>query len=188
MRANRLATTHTRSEEGGSVGLEDSFELLCGGTLDGVHLGETDGSVGELAGSLTLEGRCFDNGGLDDLDGFPSGGMSSGHLKVELRDGSAEGHVTVLLVHVDGAGTGVVSHEDAEVLHASGLLLGNLTGVDDLAFYSADLVLALHVIPELGSGENLVAGKNADAVQGRLCNGSGRQLSSDNIELTNLLL
>lgn len=62
-----------RSEESGSVGLEDSFECFGRGTFDGVDLGEADRSVSELAGSLTLEVLGFDNGGLDDLDGFPSG-------------------------------------------------------------------------------------------------------------------
>jgi hypothetical protein len=176
----------TRSEKGGSVGLEDSFELFCGGTLDGVDLGETDGSIGELAGSLTLEVLGIDNGGLDDLDGFPSGRMASGHLKVELRDGTAEGHVTVLLVHVDGAGSGVVSQEDAEVLHAAGLLLGDLGGGDDLSLYAADLVLTLHVVPELGTGKDFIPGENADAVEDGLWHTVARQLSADNIELTHL--
>jgi hypothetical protein len=112
--------------------------------------------------------------------------MASTHLHVELRDGTAEGHVTVLLVHVDGAGTGVVSHEDAEVLHAAGLLLGDLGGVDDLALYAADLVLALHVVPELGPGEDFIPGENADAVERGLRHFVARQLPAHDIELTNL--
>ena len=34
-----------------------------------------------------------------------------------------------------------------------------LTGVDDLALYASDLVLSLHVVPELGPGEDGVTGE-----------------------------
>jgi hypothetical protein len=186
MRANRLARLSIRSEEGGSVGLEDSFELFCWRPFDGVYLRETDGPVGELAGGLTLEVFGCDDGGLDDLDGFPTGAVTTAHLEVKLGDGAAESHVTVLLVHVDGAGPGVVSHEDAEVLHAAGLLLGDLASGDDLALYAADLVLALHVVPELGPGEDFIPGENADAIEGGLRRLVARQLPADNIELTHL--
>ena len=96
--------------------------------------------------------------------------MTTGHLHVELRNGTAEGDVSVLLVHVNGDGTGIISEEDSVVSHDSGSLLKDLRGGDDLTLDSSDLVLSLHVIPELGSGKDLISGEDADSVESGLSN------------------
>ena len=75
--------------------------------------------------------------------------MSTGHLHVHLGDGTAEGHVSVLLVHVDGISTGEVTEDDTVVADSASLLLKDLAGGDDFTLNLADLVLSLHVIPEL---------------------------------------
>ena len=89
------------------------------------------------------------NASSDDLDGVVGGGMATGHLHVHLGSSSAEGRVSVLLVHVHGTGTGEVTENDAVVSDAADLLLEDLAGGDDLTLDLTDLVLTLHVVPEL---------------------------------------
>ena len=52
--------------------------------------------------------------------------MSTGHLHVHLGDGTAERHVSVLLVHVDDDGSGQVANNQAVGSDAGSLLLENL--------------------------------------------------------------
>ena len=161
------------SEEGGSVSLEHGLHGLDGGSLDGSGLGEDNTSLSELLGLLTSGIGVGNDGSLDDLDGLSSSGVTSTHLHVELGDGSAEGGVSEFLVHVDGSGTGIVSEEDTVVSHDSGSLLEDLGSGDDLTLDSSDLVLSLHVIPELGSSEDLVSAEDSDSVE----SGGGAVLS-----------
>lgn len=127
-----------------------------------------------------------DDGGADDLDGLSAGGVTAGHFVVHLAHGTAEGGGTVLLVHVDGDGSGEVPENDAVVLDAVGVLLKDLTGVDDFALNLSNLVLSLHVVPELGTSKNGVTSKDAHSVElglGGLLTGEG---SADNVELSDL--
>lgn len=52
--------------------------------------------------------------------------VTSGHILVESLDGIGPGHLTVLLVHVVGAGARVVTDPDTEVLDLERALLVNL--------------------------------------------------------------
>jgi hypothetical protein len=158
------------------------------GSLDLGELGESEFSIGVLRnlGSLTFIVGELDS--LDDVEALMSSGVSTRDLCVKLGNGSTEGNITVLFVHVDSAGPGIVAEEDAEVLHGVGALLEDFAGVDDLTLYAADLVLALHVVPELGPGEHFIPGENADTVESGLGDGLRGQFSADNVELTNSLL
>lgn len=60
------------------------------------------------------------------MDGPEAGTVASGHVGVEGLDGISAGDLTVLLVHVVGAGAGVVADPDAEVLDLLGVLLVDL--------------------------------------------------------------
>ena len=62
------------------------------------------------------------------VDGPEAGAVAGGHVGVESLDGVGAGHLTVLLVHVVGAGPGVVAKPDAKVLDLQGLLLVDLEG------------------------------------------------------------
>ena len=163
-----VSNSDNLSEKSGSVGLEGSLDSVGRSSLDGSGLGESDVVLSELDGLLTDGISIGDDGGLDDLEGLSSSGVTTTHFHVELGDGSAEGHVSEFLVHVNGGGTGVVSEEDAVVSHDTGSLLEDLAGRDDLSLDSSDLVLSLHVVPVLGSGKDLVSGEDADSVEGRL--------------------
>lgn len=60
------------------------------------------------------------------LDRPEAGSVAGGHVLVESIDGGASGHLTVLLVHVVGAGARVVADPDAEVLDLLRAPLANL--------------------------------------------------------------
>lgn len=61
-----------------------------------------------------------------------------------------------------------------------------LTGVDDLTLYASDLVLPLHVVPELGPGEDGVTGENAHSEELGVSLFLSWEGSSDDVELSNL--
>ena len=112
--------------------------------------------------------------------------MAASHLHVQVGHSTAEGGVAVLLVHVDGIGTGEVLENDAVVLHAVGVLLEDLAGGDDFALNLSNLVLSLHVVPELGASQDGVTTKDTHSVElgGRvLLTGES---SADNVKLSNL--
>jgi hypothetical protein len=52
--------------------------------------------------------------------------MPGGHVLVEGLNGIRPGQLTVLLVHVVGAGSGIIADPDAEVLHFLGAFLVDL--------------------------------------------------------------
>ena len=61
-----------------------------------------------------------------------------------------------------------------------------LTGVDNLALYASDLVLSLHVVPELGPGEDGVTGEETHSEELWVSLLFGWEGSADNVELSNL--
>ena len=61
-----------------------------------------------------------------------------------------------------------------------------LTGVDDLALYASDLVLSLHVVPELGPREDGVTGEETHSVKLGVCLLLGWEGSADDVELSHL--
>ena len=60
------------------------------------------------------------------MDGPETSTVAGSHVGVERLDSICSGQLTVLLVHVVRAGTGVVAQPDTEVLDLQGLLLVNL--------------------------------------------------------------
>ena len=73
-----------------------------------------------LLGQRSLCFRWLDRFDLHDLDGMCPGPMASSHVAVALGDGTGAAHVTILTVHVVGAGSGVVSDPDSKVLDLCG--------------------------------------------------------------------
>jgi hypothetical protein len=110
------------------------------------------------------------------LDRPEAGSVTGGHILVQSVDGGNAGHLTVLLVHVVGAGARVVADPDAEVLDLLGALLGDLAlsgpysysthlvQGDDLAVRLLDLAELAEEVPEPRLGDNIVGRKNAHAV------------------------
>jgi hypothetical protein len=64
--------------------------------------------------------------------------VAGSHILVEGIDGGNTRHLTVLLVHVVGAGAGVVADPDTEVLDFLGALLVDLRHVSCQPYSSAD--------------------------------------------------
>lgn len=60
------------------------------------------------------------------MDGPEAGTVAGGHVGVQSLSGVGAGHLAVLLVHVVGAGAGVVADPDAKVLDLLGVLLVQL--------------------------------------------------------------
>ena len=121
--------------------------------------------LGKLFSLLTTHLRAVEDGGSDDLDRVLGSAMTTGHLHVHLGDGTAEGNISVLLVHVNGTSAGQVTKNDTVVSDGTTLSLEDLRGGDDLTLDLADLVLSLHVVPELGPGENGVSVEHSHAVE-----------------------
>lgn len=112
--------------------------------------------------------------------------MSSGHLHVHLGDGSVEGSVSVLLVHVNDIISGQISQENSVVSDGSALLLEDLAGGDDFTLNLSDLVLSLHVVPELGTSQNSVTLENSHSVKLWVWGILSWEGTSHNVELSNL--
>jgi len=60
------------------------------------------------------------------VDGPEAGAVTGGHVLVHGLDCVGAGHIAVLLVHVVGAGAGVVADPDTEVLDLLRVLLVDL--------------------------------------------------------------
>lgn len=120
------------------------------------------------------------------VDGPEASAVARGHVLVERLDGVGAGHLTVLLVHVVGAGTRVVADPDTEVLDLERVLLVDLLPIsaspvppphipssipthlvqaDDLTVGLLDLAQLGEEVPETGLGDDIVGSKDAHAVQ-----------------------
>lgn len=127
--------------------------------------GKSELAVPELEGAGSPDLLLLvEHGSADDGDGIGRGAVVSGHLGVQLADGAVEGDVAVLLVHVVVASSGLVAEDDAEGLHMGGPALEDLVDGEDLALGALGLELAAQVVPELGLGDDLVPGEEADGV------------------------
>ena len=112
--------------------------------------------------------------------------MLTSKIDVELGDGAAKSVRSVFLVHVDGISAGEVSEEDTEVLDAGGVSLEDLGGGDDFTLTLAYFVLALHEVPELGAGTDLITSEDTHSKELGLRVLFRRKSSSDNVKLSNL--
>lgn len=102
-------------ESSGFGGFENSSVSFVAGSGDGSEDGELDLAVPEEVGFgssdiVLLAEHC----GSDDGNGVPGGPVITGHIHVELADGSVEGDVSVLLVHVVNTSSGLISQHDSE--------------------------------------------------------------------------
>ena len=120
------------------------------------------------------------------MDGPEAGAVAGGHVLVERLNGVGAAHLTVLFVHVVGAGTRVVSDPDTEVLDLERMLLVDLSGGqylvhpvpiipihilthlverDDLTVRLLDLSELREEVPESALGNDIVWSKDAHAVE-----------------------
>lgn len=122
-----------------------------------------------------------DGRSADDLDGLVAGSVTAGHVVVQVLNGTVEGGVSVLTVHIVGTGAGVVLHPDTEVLDVSAVLLGDLVDVEDLASGLLHLSHLMHEVPESGLGHDLIVSENLHSVGRRIFVGLRGGLSAHHL-------
>jgi len=128
----------------------------------------------------------LDDGSLQDLDAGRLSTVAAGHLADHLTNSTVDRDIPVLLVHVVGVGTGLVSEPDAVVGDDGRRLVQQLSLTQDLTSGSLSLVNLLHEVPELGAGEDLVLGEELHLVDLRDRVLLGRGSTSDDLELLHL--
>lgn len=80
--------------------------------------------------SKSVSGRSFSQKLIGTyVDGAEAGTVTGSHVLVQRVDGISSAELTELLVHVVGAGAGVVTQPDTEVLDLGGTLLGDLQSI-----------------------------------------------------------
>ena len=112
--------------------------------------------------------------------------MPGGELHVQLADGAVDGDVPVLLVHVDYISSCSILKYDSVVLNGVSFLLEDLRNGNDLSLAFSNLVLSLHLIPEVGTSNNGVLSKHSDSVASRIRVLLSGSLSTDNPVLSDL--
>ena len=150
------------------------------------QLRELEALRSELLDSRAADLRVREANGLDDMDALVPGAVATRHLAVHLGDGSAEGRVAVLLVHVHIILARQVLQDNAVILDGGALALKDLGDRNDLTLTLADLVLALHLIPEPGAREDGVLGEHSNPEARRIGVAFRRRLSADDPVLLDL--
>ena len=107
-------------------------------------------------------------------------------ILTHLGNSSSESCVSVFLVHVDCFSSGQVSENDSVVLDDASVLLVDFLDRDDFTLDLSDLVLSLHVVPELRLSKDGVLGENSHSVESRIRVLITWKTSADNEELSNL--
>lgn len=111
----------------GSAGFEDSAVSPVASSGASPENGKSDLGVAELNGSGSSDFVLgLKDGSLDDRNGVRRGSVVAGHFCVELADGTVEGDISVLLVHVVVSGSGLVPEDNAEGLNMVGFSLEDL--------------------------------------------------------------
>jgi hypothetical protein len=111
----------------GSVGFEDSAVSPVASSRASPENGKSDLAVTELVGSGPSDFVLgVEDGSPDDRNGVRRGSVVSGHFCVELTDGSVEGDISVLLVHVVVSGSGLIPQDYSEGLNMAGSSLEDL--------------------------------------------------------------
>jgi len=141
-------------------------------------LGEELFDVGatDVRGLLNLDN-------LENVDGPEPGTMTSSHILVQGSNRVGAGHLTVLFVHVVGAGARVVADPDTEVLDLGGPLLVDLVKRHDLSSTLLDLPELFQEVPETGLRYNGVGSEEAHPVELRSGLGLRGEFPADDLIL-----
>jgi hypothetical protein len=121
-----LRTKNSLVEGRGARTHEESAVGLVGRADDAVGQGELDTGNQDLLDVGATNIGVGNLGNADDLDGAGASAVAGSHVGVAGLDSGVAGQLAVLLVHVVGAGAGIVTDPDTEVLDLKGLLLVDL--------------------------------------------------------------
>lgn len=136
--------------------------------VDTLHQWELDLGVVELLDMHTTCLRGWNRLHLDDLNGVGAGTMTSAHVTIALCDGTTNGQITVLAVHVVCARTRIVAQPDAEILDLDWRRFIYLLQGDDFAGGFLELLQLTQKVPETGFGDNVIGSEDTHFIQRRL--------------------
>jgi len=124
--SQKQSVANTLVEGGGARTHEEGAVSLVGRADDAVGQGELETGDQDLLDVRATDISVGDLSDTDDLDRAGTGTVTGGHVGVASLNSGVAGQLTVLLVHVVGAGAGIVTDPDTEVLDLKGLLLVDL--------------------------------------------------------------
>jgi len=150
---------------------------------DPVDEGEAHSRLGKLHRIHPAQFGRRDDGRPDDLDGTGTGPVPSRHLVVQLRHSPRQRDVPELPVHVVRPGPGRVPKPDPVVLHDPRVLLDDLDAVQDLTRRLLHLAELVHVVPELGLGDDRIGREDDHPVRFGIRVVVGRGLPADHLVL-----
>ena len=120
----------------------------------------------------------------DDLNASVACTVPGSHFCVKLVDGSDEGGITELLVHVVGTAAAVVAKPHSKVLHVGGLFLVNFVNAENLSGGLLELVDLVKKVPESALSRDRVGSEDTHAEDRGFLVGLGGDLTSDNLEVS----
>ena len=172
----------------GSDSLEHGLVDTAAGTGNAAGERELNIRVVELLGVGALAVGGLDGGGLNDLDAAVTDAMARAHFLVELFNCAVEGGVTVFLVGVCCASSGIVTDPNAKVFDGGGVALEDFVDCQDLAVSLFDTTELSQEIPELGLGLDIIPSPELHAVNLGVGISFGGQMTSHNLELAVIIL
>jgi hypothetical protein len=159
------------------LGREDSL-----GLLDAVGKRELKATDSQLLNVLALNIlSLLKLNNLENVDRSKSRSVTSGHVLVKGINSSGTRKLTVLLVHVVGTGTRVVTDPDTEVLDLVGSLLVDLVNGDNLTSSLLNSSELGQEVPESRLGNNSVGSKDSHTVELGLRLALGRETTANNL-------
>lgn len=150
------------------------------------ELGEFDSYLQVLLSSSSGSVSIWLDDSLDDMDGIALSAVSTSHFTVHLRDGAAESDISVFLVHVDDTSSGKILKDNTVVFDGIGLSLEDFADGDNFTLALSNLVLSLHLVPEVRSSNDGVLGENSNSVAGWIWVRLAWKLSTGNPKLLDL--
>jgi hypothetical protein len=140
------------------------MSVLLGNDLTWSHQWESEVLTQILVGVISLDLRVADDRSLDDLDVASHSSMSPSHVIVHLTDGTSEGDIPVFLVHIVSTTSASVAQPDGEVLDLSRVFIEDLSNIKHFTASWLSLSERLHIVPELGLSDDLIAGEYLHSV------------------------
>ena len=125
---------------------------------------ELDIGLGELHGVGTPEVLGGHDSRANDLDGTGASTVSAGHFIVQLAYGAGQFHISEFTVHVVSSRSRRVTQPDPVVLDSPRVLFDNFYAVQDFTCRLFHLTKLVHVVPELGLGDDRVWSKDDHSV------------------------
>lgn len=128
LKASHFNETHLLPERGGTSG-DGNVSMLLGDDGSRSDKWETKSAAQILIGVVSLDFLILDDSSLDDLNIASHSSVTSSHIIVHLTDSSGESNISVLLVHIVGSTSALVSKPDSKVLNLAGRLVEDFSDI-----------------------------------------------------------